>query len=151
MWRWLKDHPEHTAKQISTVFNVEVGRIASTLSDLTVRDMVVRTSMSRPKGQRGPIKLWVYSVNPRLRGEYEILTRKARLTDRKVGKHSTPMQHQVPSLLMQLAQAPAVEVAHVAQVNGEMDDDQWVEQTIETMSLLRGQMLYQRLKAIFQQ
>lgn len=143
VWNWLKDHPEHSAEQLTALFNADKGQMASALSDLALRSMVVRTQILRPPGRRGPYKIWVYAVEPKMRGVYELLPAQKRLTARRVSKGIT-VGTLAPPPLAEVPKEPAKEASP------ELDDDHWVDQTVESMSLLRGQLLYQRLKTIFQ-
>ena len=119
------------------------------MSTFYSRDMVVRILDRSPSPNRGPEKVWSYSVNPAMRGEYELLpVQTTRLMAKRTFKKGVePCTTTKPELAPELL--PNVSPIPVA-ATGVTADAQAVEKVIADLSLLKAQLLYVRLKEIFQ-
>ena len=70
VWRWIKDHPGSTNKAVAEAFGKTVAAAAGMTSYMYARDMLVITS-EPVKGTPHPLHR--FSVNPKMRGIYELL------------------------------------------------------------------------------
>lgn len=76
IWNFLADNPAHSSVEIAAALSVPRGNVSSCLSDMEKRTMLDRTkeSTSRRHGTRG-MASYRYIINPRMRGQFEILPR----------------------------------------------------------------------------
>ena len=70
IWLWLHDHPNKTTKEIAVAINEAPANVASRLSDMVARGMVMRANTRRSLAISGPRRLIEYAVATK---EYEIL------------------------------------------------------------------------------
>lgn len=71
IWNWLRDHPNKTAREISTALNEKITHVRTELRDMTMRGMVKhRPVLHKPYRGVGRKTVYEYMVTT---AEFEIL------------------------------------------------------------------------------
>ncbi len=143
VWLWLRDHPDHTAKEVAAALSAPIARVASDLTMLLRRNMLVRKMDRLSRRGSGPATVWRYSVSPSMRGQYEMLP--IVLTDRLRVPKGRPCEP-----VVSVQSAPAAAPSAPAPAADQTTDEQWMEDLVKSLSLTNARKLYDRLKDFFQ-
>ena len=148
IWLWLKDHPQHTAADISKAIKLGKNQVASAMYDLDRRNMVEHSMDALIiRGMRRTVK--VYSINPRMHGAYELWPAKNKM----VGVIEK-QQEESAKRAVQAVMDAAVERSHAPLVADLVRKEapvpsshEWHE--VSSMPLAKARILYDELHKFF--
>lgn len=138
IWNWLRDNPNHSCAQMSKVLNINQASIATAVRDMVTRGMVVGTKTRMKIHRRNAASITknvgVFTVEPSMRGVYELLPK-------KINKNATKM------VASTTAPIPAPQAVALKTEFAKTDFN--VEEFVNALSVPKAIALRKHLNALF--